>query len=111
MIRFGLGCLLFALVGCADRLGYVAQDEGGPCDPLYRIASAAPTGCRSAGYVAYDGQVVPKPGTLARSDREANFLNDGLNTATAGSGFPPAATAVSGSSSPETAIRSRLTGR
>jgi hypothetical protein len=103
MIRFALVCSLFALVGCADRFGYLAGDEGGPCDPLYRFASAAATGCRSAGYVAYDGQVVPKPGTLARADRDVHFLNDGLNSG--------AATAVSGSSSPEAAVRSRLTGR
>jgi hypothetical protein len=111
MIRLALVCSLFALVGCADRFGYVAADEGGPCDPLYRFASQAATGCRSVGYVAYDGQVVPKPGTLARADRDVNFLTDGVNTAAAGSGFPPAATVGAGSSSPEAAVRSRLTGR
>ena len=103
MIRFTVVCSLFALVGCADRLGYIAQDEGGPCDPLYRFGSAAATGCRSPGYVALDGQVVPKPGTLARADRDVNFLNDGLNSG--------AATAVSGGSSPESAVRARLTER
>lgn len=65
-----------AAAACAPDLVAEHPGAGGPCDPLYRVQGAGAASCRGdlrLGYVAREGQAIPRPEELVRIDRETLF--------------------------------------
>jgi hypothetical protein len=71
--------IALALGGCAQDLVAEYPGAGGPCDPLYRFQSAAGAQCRydwRTGYIAQEGQAVPRPRSLVQVEREVQGTVD-----------------------------------
>jgi hypothetical protein len=68
-----------ALGACAPELVAQSPGAGGPCDPLYRLQTAPAAECSydwRTGYIALEGQAVPRPDELVRIEKEIGGIAD-----------------------------------